>query len=568
MPFTDHKRRTAALLGLGLVALVLVTFQPVLDHDFVNFDDPLYVTANPHTRQGLSFDTLSWALTSLEPSNWQPLTLLSHSLDVELYGLDARGHHLTNLILHAAAAVALFGFLRTATGSTWRSSVVAALFAVHPLHVESIAWVAQRKDVLSGLFWFLTLSAYVRYARRPSLGRYLSVTGLFALGLTAKSMLVTLPVILLFLDGWPLERLARSEPQGEKASLRHCLVEKLPWLSMSVAVGVVTLLAQDKAIASTELVPLGLRIRNAMVSSLTYLEKTVLPTALGPFYPMTDAIPLWRIGVAAVVLLSVTGLAVREVRRRPYLTVGWLWYLVTLAPVSGLVQVGAQSHADRYTYIPLVGIFIAVVWTAADLVAERPYQRSALAAVAATVLVALALGAHRQAIHWADSVTLFRRALAVTEENPRAHLNLAEALVARRDPEALTHYRAALELSPDLADAWAGLGRTLLHSGRASEALTPLGRALDLAPDDPRIRFTFARALSANGRTDEAIDMLRSILEDRPNFTAAHRGLGAVYEERGEVSTALAHYRRALALEPDRTDLTHRIEQLETRLPP
>jgi Tfp pilus assembly protein PilF len=549
-------------MALCLAVLTIATFQTVVDNEFVNFDDGLYVTENPRTQAGLDLENIRWALTAMEPSNWHPLTLWSHMADCELYGLNPRGHHLTSLVLHVAAVLALFGLLRYMTGSLWRSAMASALFAIHPLHVESVAWVAERKDVLSALFWFLTMLAYVAFTRKRSVGRYMVVLACFALALMAKSMVVTLPVVLLALDYWPLGRLEWGWTREDRRRLRAAVVDKIPLLAMAAAVSLATIVAQRGAISPVDFVPLGLRITNALNSFFVYITQAVVPVRMAVFYPLRP-IPVWGLALAALFFIGVTFFAIRRARSAGYLVTGWFWYVVTLLPVIGILQVGSQARADRYTYIPLVGIFIAVAWGAGALVSKRPAWRTAVVSATALWIAVLSFGAHRQATRWADSVTLFEHAIAVTEDNRLAHLNLAEALSNEGDRAALEHYRRAIEIAPQWADAHAGLGETLRQWGRGEEAIVPLERAVELAPEDLRMRVSLARSLSAAGQGEAAAAHLDEVLEADPEIAAAHQGRGVLYEQRGELAAALRHYRTALELEPSRADLVPRIARLE-----
>jgi protein O-mannosyl-transferase len=573
----DHGGLSPLPIALGLALLTLLTYLPVLDHGFVAYDDDLYVTANPRVQAGVTAEGLRWAATAVVAANWHPLTLVSHMLDCELYGLNPRGHYLTSLLLHVGNVLLLFAFLRRTSGATGRSAAVAALFAVHPTHVESVAWIAERKDVLSGCFFLLALAAYAGYARRPGLGRYLLVALLFALGLLAKPMLVTLPCVLLLLDVWPLGRFRRAASARERAKL---VLEKLPLFALSALASVATLAAQQRALASAEILPLDLRIANALVSYMVYLGKTFLPRHLAVFYPMPLAIPPWKVAAAGLLLAGLTAASLRLAHRAPYLAVGWLWFLGMLAPVSGLVQVGSQAMADRYTYLPSIGLLVAVVWGAADLMAAlrtrraeppprslaparddkagvsqdrgvpgrtawggtpastragaaRPIlatvafaARPILATAACAAVLALAVAARAQTSHWRDSVSLFRHAAAVTEGNYVAHLNLAEALRQQGRPaEALPHYRAAVAARPGLASPRLALGSALRAWGRPAEALPWLRSALALDSSDPRAHATLAMALDDLGREDEAIEELRRALELDPGLANARAGL-------------------------------------------
>ena len=427
--------RSPLVLGGVLALLTVLTFLPSLGNDYVLLDDPLYVTGNPEVRQGITREGLAWALTANVANNWHPLTVLSHMLDVEVFGLAPAGHHLTSLLLHLANVLLLFAALHRMTAAAFRSALVAALFAVHPTRVESVAWIAERKDVLSGLFWMLALLAYVHYARRPSLGRYLLVALAMALGLAAKPMLVTLPCVLLLLDLWPLGR----------RGLRRLILEKIPLFALSAASCAATLSYQETSLAPLEALPWDLRFSNAVVSYATYLGKAFLPRDLAVFYPFPAEIPVWKAAGAAALLLLLTGLALWRARRSPWLLVGWLWFLGTLVPVIGLVQVGRQAMADRYTYLPFIGLFLAMVWGAAELVERRDVFRPVLGALSVLAILGLAGMTRAQVRHWQDSVALFRHALAATGDNHLARRGLAKALAAQKEG---AHGHAVREAQP------------------------------------------------------------------------------------------------------------------------
>ncbi len=448
-------RRVPLLLGAALALLTLAAYLPMLHNGFVNLDDGFYVTGNPHVREGITRASVAWALTANVANNWHPLTLLSHQLDVHLFGLDPAGHHATSLLLHLANTLLLFAVLRGMTGALWRSAAVAALFAVHPAHVESVAWVAERKDVLSALFWILAMAAWTGYARRPSLSRYLLAALMMILGLMAKPMVVTLPFALLLLDVWPLERLGLG--------WKRLIAEKLPLLALSAAASLVTLRYQRTSLAPLDLVPWSLRLANAAVSYAAYLGKLLLPRNLAVFYPIPLSIPPWEVAGAAALLAALTALAVWKARQAPWLLAGWLWFLGTLVPVIGLVQVGRQGMADRYTYIPSIGLFVTIVWGIAwGIAALARERRMILVTAAVAAILALAMGTWIQVGYWRDSVALYRHTLAVTRGNYVAHLGLAKALVVKRDWEgAAEQYRAALALRPGLTEARAGLEAVL-----------------------------------------------------------------------------------------------------------
>ncbi|HYV17450.1 MAG TPA: tetratricopeptide repeat protein [Verrucomicrobiae bacterium] len=480
------------VLALLLALATLAVFARVVGFELLNYDDPLYVTANPHVQEGLTVAGVGWAFTTFTAANWHPLTWISLMLDASIGGIDPRVFHLTNVVLHLANVLLLFLLLDRLTGSPYRSAVTAALFAIHPLHVESVAWVAERKDVLSTLFLLLTLLAYAGFVERPGPVRRLGVVLMFALGLLAKPMLVTLPVLLLLLDAWPLRR---------KEPWRRLVLEKAPLFAMSIATGVVTIVAQRHAetVGSLAGYPLGVRVANAIVATVTYLGQTMWPTRLAVFYPHPGAsLAAWKVIVSSAILAALTFGAIRFRRSRPYLLIGWAWYLVTLAPVAGIVQVGWQARADRYTYIPLIGIFLAAVWAISDRIGERP---AFLASLATAVVVLLGIGAFVQTGHWRDSETLFRHALAVTDDNAVAHLNLGTALLRRHQlAEAEEHFTEAVRINPAFAEAHSNLGVALGRQGRTDEAILEFRRALELQPDYPDARRNLDLAESLKRR--------------------------------------------------------------------
>jgi tetratricopeptide (TPR) repeat protein len=542
--------RRPLFVVLGLALLGLLTFQGALDYGFVNYDDPAYVTANPHVRGGVTAAGVRWAFTSFHASNYHPLTFLSHMLDCELFGLRPRGHHLTSLLLHIGAATLLFAALRRMTGALGRSAFVAAVFAVHPLRVESVVWIAERKDVLCGLFFFLALVAYAAYVRRPGWGRYLALCAAAACALMAKPMAVTLPCVLLLLDLWPLARLPRTSWRAAARSLGPLALEKAPLFALSAVFAYVTVKAQGAALATVELLDWPHRLANAAVSYVAYVGKILAPRDLAVFYPHAP-IPAWKAVAAAAVVVAATALAAAAWRRAPYLTVGWLWYVGTLVPVIGLTQVGNQAMADRFTYLPGVGVVIALTWGLADLAGASAAGRRLPAAAAALAVLVLAGLARGQVTVWQDSVTLFRHALAVTSPNVVAFVNLAEGLrLAGRPEEAMAPYRAALAIEPTRVEAHAGLAAALRDSGRLDEAVESMGRALELAPEDPRFHHGMAAILDAAGRRDEAIRHLEQAVELDPRYAAAHLGLADLLGQRGETERARRHLETARALQP------------------
>jgi tetratricopeptide (TPR) repeat protein len=626
---TPGRRWPAALIALALVALTLAVYAPVRSYGFVNFDDAQYVSRNPEVLRGLTWSGVRWALTATHAGNWHPLTWLSHMLDVQAFGLDAGAFHLTSLALHALNGLLLFWLLRRTTGSLWRSATVAALFAVHPLHVESVAWIAERKDVLSTAFFMLTLLAYVAWVRDRRPARYVLVCALFALGLMAKPMLVTLPFVLLLLDVWPLGRVrrggvpffARGSPDGARTpgqgtrltsagarpglpggkdgspapgaasrtvSVGRLVLEKIPFFALAAASAAITYTAQRAAgaVASVDEAPLTERIGNALITCIAYLWKAVWPSGLAVFYPLPTAVPLWKSAAAALVLLAATAGTVLVVKRRPWAAVGWLWYLGMLVPVLGFVQVGLQAMADRYTYLPLIGVFIVVVWGVADLAAGRRRVAAALAVLVPAVSVALAAATFRQAAVWKDSETLLARVLETAGDNYLAHYHLANVLAGQgRMDEAITHYERtlalrpgaaaahnnlgtalmargemdearrhceeALRLKPDYAEAHNNLGSVLARSGRREEGIRQYEEALRLKPDYPEARNNLGVSLGVLGRRDEAAAQFEKALGERPDFVDALVNFGFLRQMQGRSAEALAHFDRALTIDPE-----------------
>jgi tetratricopeptide (TPR) repeat protein len=538
----------ATWICVALAVITVAVYAPVRGHEFVSFDDEAYVRANPHIAGGLTWEAVRWAFTSGYAANWHPLTWISHALDVSLFGMNAGAHHVVNLVLHVANTLLLFDVLRRATGALGRSAFVAALFAVHPLHVESVAWVAERKDVLSTLFWMLTLEAYVAWTRAPNARRYALVLLAFAAGLMSKPMLVTLPFALLLLDVWPLRRMT------DAASAKRLVVEKIPLFLLAAASSVVTFLVQraEGAVAGFEANPVGDRVANALISYVIYARNMFWPARLAAIYVQERPLPTWK-GVAAAALLAlVTILAVRGARRRPWFVVGWLWFLGTLVPVVGLVQVGMQSMADRYTYVPLVGLFVVVAWVATELADWERRRGAALPAAAVLATLACAVVARRQVETWKDSETLWRHAVDVEPDNAAAHNYLGDHLcwLGRWD-EAVAEFREFVRISPDSAEARNNLGYALMKRGDFGAAEAALREALqrDSAFADAHENLGFT--LRSQGRLDDAVVELNEALRLRPGFAAAHRDLAGVYAEQGRVGDAVREFETALRLDPD-----------------
>jgi len=545
--------RTEVIVVALIVLATAIVFAPVAHESFVDYDDGLFVYANPHVLGGLGAEGLRYAFTNAEHRIWAPLTYLSHMADVqafgvagEWHGLPASGwHHLTNLGLHLAGTVLLYLWLRAATRARWRSALVAALFALHPLHVESVAWISERKTLLSTLFGFACLLAYVRYARRPSLGRYLLVLVLLALGLMSKPMLVTWPFVMLLLDWWPLERL-------DRASWRRRLLEKLPFLALVAGSSLVTFVAQRPAMHLMQLVPLGYRLQNTVLACATYVGKLFWPTGLAPLYPYRASLSPALVAASAAFLVAATLASFRFAARRRYVTTGWLWFLGTLVPVSGLVQVGNHSMADRYTYVPLVGLFVIVAWGGAELLGRRRWLRTPLVVASVLALAACAAASSRQLRYWSDTESLFRRTCAVTDPNGEAHNNLARALVVEgRTDEAILEFREALRLLPRYVEAHLGLGDALASQGRDDEALREWREAVRIQPELGSEHTLMAAVLLERGDADAAIAEYREALRSQPDDAATLNNLASALARAGRLDEAIDSYRAAIRLQPE-----------------
>ena len=574
-------RRLILGICVFLIAITWLVFGQTLSHEFVNFDDHVYVYENPVITGGLTLPGIIWAFTHSHARNWHPLTTISHMLDCQLFGLNAGGHHFTNVFLHTIAVVLLFLVLRQMTGgprrtgSVWPSAFVAALFAIHPLHVESVAWISERKDVLSGVFFMLTLGAYVRYARRPSVARYIMMSILFACGLMSKPMLVTLPFVLLLLDYWPLGRGRGMEISGERSEVRRersvvsgrwsvvrgLVVEKIPLLALSAASCLATLLGQRQAAGSIDQLPFAWRVNNAIVTCVAYIWQMLWPVKLAVFYPHPDnRLLLWQIFLALALLIAITVAVIASRQKRPYLMTGWLWYLGMLVPVIGLVQVGEQARADRYTYLPQVGLYLALTWTIVDLSASWRRRREILGVAAAVVITALTWRAWIQASYWKNSETLWTHTLAVTSDNDVAHNNLGFIFLRRGElDEAISHFQTALNIRADNPQTHYNLGSALVHNNLGNalvrkklvdEAITHYEKAVELRPDYADGHYNLGSALLQKGRIDEAIAHWQKTLSIQPNDAEAHTTLGDALLRKGEIGQAIAHYEKALEIAP------------------
>lgn len=597
-------RTTHQLLGPISITLVLLAIAPYLQtlrHEFIRFDDGVYVYENPHVQLGLTWNNVGWAFTTLSAGNWHPLTWLSHMLDCQIFGLNPGWHHFVNVLLHSANTVLLFLVLRALTAGLWRSALVAALFTIHPLHVESVAWIAERKDVLSTLFGLLAIWAYTNYVRTPSPTRYVGVLCLFGLSLLSKPMLVTLPFVLLLLDFWPLDRFRLRETEDADRSgsakwppkLAQLFLEKVPLFAMSVTSSVVTWKAQHAsgAVASLELWPLSVRLSNAVVAYVTYLTKAFWPIDLAIIYPFPDQISLPKTALAFTALVVITIVVLTLLRHRPWLTVGWFWFLGTLVPVIGVVQVGAQSMADRYTYVPLIGIFIMIGWSlpSVALTGSNRQATVASAGVATLLLITLSIMTFRQVQLWQNTVTLFEHALTVTQNNYMAHHLLGGALRQKGDlVGARDQFEKALQIRPDYADShhdlgtlflqerdfakaeiefnlalksktqdpiiWNALGMAKAHQGQIDEAISLYHHSLSLNPDYVNAFSNLGAALLLQGKYDEAVEACERALKLRPNHSETHAALAAALWNLGRADEAIFHNRKAIELNPNLID--------------
>jgi len=588
--------RIVLLASLYLVVAIFVAYGQVIQFDFVGYDDELYVTENIHVQEGFTYSGLKWAFTTSHSGNWHPLTWLSHMLDYKLYGLNPAGHHWTNVEFHIANTLLLFYILYVMTGALWRSAFVAALFALHPLHVESVAWVSERKDVLSTFFGLLMIFAYYDYVKNPGFKKYLLVITFLSFGLMAKPMLVTFPFVLLLLDYWPLRRLQFknnriSESGGVTCfgfqGLLRLILEKIPLFIPVVISCILTFLAQksEGAVKALDAIPLKSRVANALVSYISYVFKAVWPDKLAVFYPHPgNTLDVWQIFGAALLISITTFLCIRSLRKYPYIVVGLFMYLGTLVPVIGLVQVGGQAMADRYTYIPLMGLFIIIAWGFSDLLAKWRYRKIVLSVSAVIVLSGFTAKTFFQASHWKNGITLFENAIKVTKNNYKSQNNLGTALASVDIDKAISHYKAALRMKPDYAMALYNLGNVLIKKGKVDEAIDHYQKALHIKPDYVEVLnnlgnaffkkkdydkalFYFTKALKMNprqidasnnlanvlfvqGKPNEAISQYREIVKIYPEDADAHYNLAYMLSAQGMLDEAVPHYKESLRINP------------------
>ena len=607
--------RTEIAIATALAIVTLAIYAQVVGHYFITLDDPTYIQENPMVNRGITGAGLAWAFTTFHATNWHPLTWISHMIDCQLFGMNAGRHLLVNALIHATNTLLVFWFLLRTTHARWPSALVAALFALHPLHVESVAWVSERKDTLSTFFGLLSLIAYVGYAKAPSISRYAWVAITLALGLLAKPMLVTWPFVMLLLDYWPLGRLAgpvakehrRSASHREAATGIASLVwEKLPLFALVAASAIITFVAQSHggAVRTFTDAPVGLRLSNALVSYAKYLLLTFWPNDLAVYYPFAWAgIPAWQIIGAALVVIGITAFCFSQRKLRPYLIVGWFWFLGTLVPVIGLVQVGGQIMADRYFYIPSIGLFIALVFGLTDIATRWRVAPLLRAGIAVGVLLILATVTNAQIHRWRDSFTLFEHTLVVTPPNLRIENSLALAMGANgRYDEAAAHFERTLQIDPNFYDGLVGMGVTRAFQGRIPEAigyfqaairsqsdapkahvqlalalwkenndqaaLEEMQRASQLAPEDASIRADLGLALELVGRIPEAIEQLHEALRMNPNSAEAHSNLGLALLASGKAQESIPEFELALRLKPELKGAADNLRRAQSQLGP
>lgn len=549
---------------ITVIALALATFavfSQVLRSEFVNFDDPQYVIENTNIQNIPIWQTIKWAFTSGYAANWHPITWLSHTLDYKLFGLNPAGYHLTNLLLHIANTLLLLAVLNATTSRLWPSVFVAALFALHPLHVESVAWVAERKDVLSTFFTLLTMVAYLCYTTQPNARLYSLTLILFTLGLMSKPMLVTLPFVLLLFDYWPLNRLEINN--GKQVYRRF--FEKIPFFILSAISSIVTSIVQQHAMTDIETFPLRWRTANAVVSYIRYIEKMFVPRKLAVLYPLAGNLPkIWLIVAAVIFLLVVSILIIRFSPRHRYLLVGWLWFIGTLAPVIGLVQVGMQQMADRYTYVPLIGLFILVTWLVADIFSSRKFF---LTIAALVVLTSLSICTILQVRYWRNSMSLFAHAIAVTNYNYISYNNLGYAYVEKKNFEqAIENYKKAISINRGYADAYSNLGAALAELSRYDEAIDVLTQSLNLKPDNPKAYCNLGIVYNKAGRYADAVESLNKSLKLKPNDTKAYFNLGIVHASADNWLQAIEAYNSALKTAPSNNEIYGRLAAAHNNL--
>lgn len=545
------------LVCLFLIISTFSVYWQVHNYEFINFDDDLYITDNLNVQAGLTIESITWAFTTIHASNWHPLTWLSHMLDCQLYGLNPEGHHVTNLLFHIANSLLLFFVFKRMTGHFWRSAFLASLFAIHPLHVESVAWISERKNVLSTFFWMLTMWSYIWYVQHPRIDKYLLVILFFILGLMSKPMLVTLPFVLLLLDYYPLCRFHKSGGNIDtiqRSKVFRLILEKLPFFILVGISSAITFYAQKngEAVKSMDLFPVQARIANALIAYASYILKMLYPSRLAVLYPHPGSYPWWQITGACFLLLYISCMAIRFIKRHPYFIIGWLWFLGTLVPVIGLVQVGDQSMADRYTYIPLIGIFFIISWGIPELLQRWRHSKKIITITATITLFILMLATFTQTGYWKNSITLFEHTLMLTKNNFKTHNNLGVAFQKKGViDDAIKHFKEALRIKPDCEDAHYNLGNAYKKEGLIDKAIKQYEEVLRIKPDHVDAHNNLGNALKEQGLLDDAIRHYKEVLRIKPDYVKAYSNLGVVLEKQGLIEDAIKYYEEALRIKPD-----------------
>ena len=573
LPLADQANKTLKItINLLLILATFAVYLQIQDHEFIYFDDDLYITNNLNVQAGLTSESIKWAFTTSHPPYWHPMTWLSHMLDYQLFGLHPKGQYLTNLFLHISSVLILFIVLLRMTGALWQSGFVAAMFAIHPLNVESVAWIAERKNVLSTLFWLMTIWAYICYAQRPTIKRYGLVFLFFSLGLMSKPMLATLPFVLLLLDYWPLRRFQFEQEidhtetleinTAKKSRAFRLVLEKTPLFVLTIGLSIVTVRLQKiaGAITSLDVFPLQARITNATVSYLEYLGKMIWPSELSILYPHPgNALPLWQGVLCGMVLVGITIFSIKLIRKAPYFAVGWFWYLGTLVPVIGIVQVGVQAMANRFAYIPLIGIFIIVAWGVPELISKWRYKEKILSVSVGIIILTLLITTWREVSYWKNSITIFKHAIRVTDKKyptfARIHNNLGVNLSAEeKNDEAISNYKMAIKIKPDFAGAYFNLGKALSAEGEYEEAISNYKTAIKIKPDFTDAHYNLGNVLSSDGKREKAIFHYKMAIKSKPDFAQAHYNLANHLFANSDNSEAISHYKMAIGLKSDYAD--------------
>ncbi len=566
------------IIYISIVVATLVAYESMRHNSFVSYDDPRYITENPDIKAPITWQSLGRAFTQPHYYMWHPLTTFTNMLNYELFGLNPVGHHLVSLLLHIISVMLLFKILSDMTGTTWTSAFVAAVFALHPVQVESVAWAAELKTILSGLFWLLTMAAYIRYTRQPRTGRYVLLLLVFGLCILTKPTVVTLPLVLLLLDYWPLGRVIRGRqtekaPKGkgrQEVSMRRLITEKIPLFVLSAILSVITFSVQQRggAVMPLEKMPLDFRIANMFISYMRYIGKTIWPSRLAAFYPPLPAnFPKTAEAACALLFILITVLCLYIGRRRKYIATGWLWYVGILVPTIGLVQAGAQAMANRYMYIPMLGLLIIITWTVKDFVANRPRWKMVSAVLAAVVLSSAIILTRMQVRHWQNSMTLFEYTLKVSENNALAENSYGCALLeAGRVDEAVLHLSKAVRISPIFSEARNNLGQVLLKQGRTDEAIVCFNELIKRKQDSAQVYYHLAVALSMQNKLDDAIKCLAKVLMLNPEYPGAHRKIGAALLATGKIDEAIPHLNEALQINPDQAEVCANLGTAYTQL--